>query len=529
MGERTRIPSLLKHIFGLFLDNPVRTLDRSVAFVRSDRLRRTADVLRVRVPIFPLHFGIYVISMDCLPDQLIWEILGKLKRTADRNSASLACKRLYELEREQRHLLRVGCGLDPANEALASLCIRFPNLLKVEITYSGWMSRLGKQLDDQGLLVLANHCTSLVDLSLSFCTFITDCGLGHLASCKHLRALKLNFTPRITGCGILSLAVGCKKLATLHLIRCLNVSSVEWLEYLGKVETLKDLAIMKCRAIGEGDLARLGSGWRKLEKLLFEVDVNYRYMKVHNLLAVDRWQRQTIPCESMKELSLMNCIISPGRGLSCVLGNCEKLEKLHLEMCIGVRDCDMISLAQKSRNLKSLSLRITSDMSLSALMDNPIRLTDESLKAIAQNCFKLESIKLSISDGEFPSFPSFTLTGILTLFQKCPIRVLTLDHVYSFSDYGMVALCYGHCLETLELLKCQEISDEGLRHIRHFPQLRTLRLSKCLGVTDAGLKPLVGLQKLEFLVVEDCPQISEEGVQGAATFVSYKQDLRWMY
>ncbi|XP_068648913.1 F-box/LRR-repeat protein 14 [Aristolochia californica] len=466
--------------------------------------------------------------MDCLPDQLIWEILVKLKTTADRSSASLACKRLYELEREQRHILRVGCGLDPAHEALASLCTRFPNLSKVDITYSGWMSRLGKQLDDQGLLVLANHCTSLVDLTLRFCTFITDSGLGHLASCKQLRALKLNFTPRVTGCGILSLAVGCKKLATLHLIRCLNVSSVEWLEYLGKIETLEDLSIKKCRAIGEGDLAKLGSGWRKLTRLLFEVDVNYRYMKVHNPLAVDRWQRQSTPCESMKELSLVNCIVSPGRGLSCVLGNCEKLEKLHLDMCVGVRDCDMMSLAQKSRNLKSLSLRISSDTSLPALIGNPVRLTDESFKAIARNCSQLESVKLSFSDGEFPSFPSFTLTGILTLIQNCPIRVLTLDHVSSFSDYGMEALCSAHCLDTLELSKCQEISDEGLMHVRHFPLLRTLRLWKCLGVTDAGLKPLVELQKLEFLAVEDCPLISEEGVQGSAMFVSYKQDLRWM-
>ncbi|XP_077217251.1 RNI-like superfamily protein [Tasmannia lanceolata] len=469
--------------------------------------------------------------MEHLPDQLVWEILGRIRKTVDRNSASLACKRLHELEKEQREYLRVGCGLDPANVALTSLCTRFPNLTEVEIVYSGWTSKLGKQLDDQGLLILSNHCPSLASLTLSFCTFITDAGLGHLASCSSskLRALKLNFTPGISGCGILSLAVGCKNLSTLHLIRCLNVSSVEWLEYLGKLETLEDLSIKNCRAIGEGDLVKLGSGWRKLKRLQFEVDANYRYMKVHDRLAVDRWHKQCVPCESMKELSLVNCLINPGRGLSCVLGKCKALEKLHLDMCVGVRDSDIMSLAQKSSNLRSISLRVPSDFSLPLLMNNPLRLTDECLKAIPQNCTMLESLKISFSDGEFPSFSSFTLSGILTLVQRCPIRLLALDHVYSFNDLGMEALCSAHFLDTLELVKCQEISDEGVQLVRHFPCLSTLKFSKCLGVTDTGLKPLVGSQKLELLIVEDCPQISEKGVQGAARSVSYRQDLSWMY
>ncbi|KAF8393094.1 hypothetical protein HHK36_021335 [Tetracentron sinense] len=467
--------------------------------------------------------------MEYLPDQLIWEILGRIKKTIDRNSTSLACKSLHELEKEQREFLRIGCGLDPANEALTSLCNRFPNLVKVEIIYSGWISKLGKQLDDKGLLILSEHCSSLMDLTLSYCTFITDVGLGYLSSCSKLMALKLNFTPGITGCGILSLAVGCKNLTTLHLIQCLNVSSVEWLEYLGKLETLEDLSIKNCRAIGEGDLVKLGHGWRKLKRLQFEVGANYRYMKVNDRLAVDRWQKQWVPCESMEELSLVNCLINPGRGLSCVLAKCKALEKLHLDMCVGVRDSDIINLAQESSNLRSLSLRVPSDFSLPLLMNNPLRLTDESLKAVAHNCSILESVRISFSDGEFPSFSSFTLNGILTLIQMCPVHLLALDHVYSFNDLGMEALCSAQHLEILELVRCQEISDEGLQLVVQFPRLSVLRLSKCLGMTDDGLNPLVGSHKLEQLTVEDCPQISERGVQGAARSVSYKQDLSWMY
>lgn len=467
--------------------------------------------------------------MDDLPSQLVWEILGRIKKTKDRNSASLACKRLHELDNEQRKSLRIGSGLNPANEALTSLCNRFFNLAKLEISYSGWMSRLGRQLDDQGLHILSNNCSSLSELTLNYCTFITDAGLSHLASCSKLSALELNFTPRITGFGILSLVVGCKNLTTLHLIQCLNVSSVEWLEYLGKLETIEDLVIKNCRAIGEGDLFKLGPSWRKLKRLQFEVDANYRYMKVHDRLAVDQWQKQCIPCENMLELSLVNCIISPGRGLSCLLGKCKNLEKIQLDMCSGLRDNDIICLVQNSSNLRCISLRVPSDSSLPLLMNNPLRLTDESLKSIAQHCSMLESIRISFSDGEFPSFSSFTLNGIRTLIQKCPLRELALDHVDSFNDVGIEALCSAQHLETLELVRCQEISDEGLQLVGQFPRLRILRLGKCLGVTDDGLKPLLESYKLELLAVEDCPLVSKRGVQGAARSISFKQDLSWMY
>ncbi|KAL3633098.1 F-box/LRR-repeat protein 14 [Castilleja foliolosa] len=465
--------------------------------------------------------------MDDLPDQVAWDILDRIKRTSDRNSVSLTCKRLHSLDSEQRKSIRVDCGLTPANEALKSLCSRFRKLEKIEISYSGWMSKLGKHLDDQGLYSLSISCPFLTNLTLSYCTFITDAGLTYLASCSHLSALKLVFTPRIIGFGILSVVVGCKNLTVLHLIRCRNIISMEWLEYLGKLETLEDLCIKNCRAIGEGDLIKLANTWRKLKHLQFEVDANDRYVKVYDRLAVDQLKNQYIPCDSMIELKLVNGVMSSGRGLACVLGKCTNLEKVHLDMCIGVKDSDIIDLARKSSNLRSISLRVPSYLSLPLFMNNQNRLTDDCLEALSQNCLKLESVKLS--DGKFPWISSFTLHGILNLVQKCPIRELALDCVYSFNDVGMEALCSADFLENLKLTRCQEITDEGLRLVGQFPSLCVLKMSKCLGVTDDGLKPLVGLCKLKVLSVDDCPQISERGTQGAADYVSFKQDLSWMY
>lgn len=468
--------------------------------------------------------------MDSLPDLVVWDILNRIERTADRNAVSVTCKRLYNLDNEQRTSIRVGCGLDPANEALKSICSRFINLEKVEIMYSGWMSKLGKQLDDQGLRVLSVNCPSLKEIILSYCAFISDTGLSYLASCSKLSALKLNFAPRITGCGILSLVMSCKKLTVLHLIRCLNINSVEWLEYLGELETLEELCIKNCRSIGEGDLIKLGPTWRRLKRLEFEVDANYRNMKFHDRLAIDRWEKQWIPCDSLLELSLVNCIITPGRGLACILGECKNLEKIHLDMCVGLRDSDFFRLAHKSRNLRSISLRVLSDLALAVLMDNsiPLRLSDDSLKSLADNCSKLEIVKVAFCDAEFPKFSYFSLGGILIFTRKCPIRELSLHQVPLFNDEGMEALVSACYLEKLELVGCQALTDKGLQLVVQIPELTVLQVSKCMVITDAGLKPLVGASKLDMLAVEDCPRISETGVQGAAKSVTFRRDLSWM-
>lgn len=293
-------------------------------------------------------------QMDYLPDPLVVEIFSRINNTNDRNSISLACKRFYNLDKEQRNHLRVGCGLNPANEALTTLCHRFPNLNKVEITYSGWMSELGKQLEDPSLSILPNICPFLTDLTLSHCTFITDAGLSSLASCSKLSSLKLDFTPGITGPGLLPIASCCKNLKKVHLICCSNISVTSWIGCLGEQETLEDFCIKNCKGIGENALYGLLGTWGKIKRLQFEVDPNFTSILAFEFMAAVLWQNRQFQCENMVELSLKNCIIIPGTGLAFILDKCRKLEKFHLDMCLGTQDHDIIRLAQNSKNLRTV-------------------------------------------------------------------------------------------------------------------------------------------------------------------------------
>jgi len=204
--------------------------------------------------------------MEGLSEPLLAEIIKRITRTSDLNSLSLVSKQLYNAEAEERGTIHVGCSLHPATEILSSLCFRFPNLRKVEINYSGWTSKQGKQLDNQGILVLSSQCPLLTDLTLSFCSYVNDTGIGYLAYCKKLMALRLNFAPAISSSGLLSVAVGCKSLSALHLVDCMKVSSVEWLEYLSRAGSVVELVVKDCKGISQYDLLKFGPGWMKLEK-----------------------------------------------------------------------------------------------------------------------------------------------------------------------------------------------------------------------------------------------------------------------
>ncbi|XP_078443531.1 F-box/LRR-repeat protein 14-like isoform X4 [Wolffia australiana] len=341
--------------------------------------------------------------MDELPSSILAEILLKIDNTKDMNSAALVCKRFHSVDGDQRGSLRVGCGLHPAIEALNLLCMRFPHLKSIEIAYPGWTPSHGNQLDDQGLLLLPTLSPSLETLTLNFCSFITDSGLSHLSSFKHLRSLQLNFAPSISSNGLLTLVVGCKNLSKLHLSRCMKLRSSEWLDYLGKFGVLEDLTVKNCKAIFEHDIMKLGSGLRRLRRLDLEIDSNYRDRN-------NRHGRNSVnspsSCEAMEEIRLKNCELLDGEGLSLLLPSCGSLKKLAINKCFGLMDSHLIAMALKSVSLKELELVCCHDFS------------DEGLRLVnALPC--LETLTLRECSG-------ITDNGLLSLIGPGPKKLLNL-------------------------------------------------------------------------------------------------------
>ncbi|KAM0871301.1 hypothetical protein ACQ4PT_039481 [Festuca glaucescens] len=346
--------------------------------------------------------------MEDLPEALSAEIVARITRTSDLNSLSLVSKWLYTNEAYQRSTLCVGCGLCPAREALTSLCSRFPNLWKVEIDYSGWTS-----------------------------------------DCKKLVSFRLISAPEITSSGLLTVAVGCKKLSTLHIINCDKLESKEWLEYLGWNGSLEELVLKKCNEINQyDDLLKFGPGWMRLHK--FDFETKFRYWCRDNfdpLYNAHNPSRYDFCCENLKDLRLARFGTGTEVGLRFLLGKCKALEKLFLGYVDGLNDNDMIALSQSCSNLRSISLRLTVQF---YDFSSRTAFTDDSLEALANSCPLLEAVELTFYgvSTAYRSEIGFTQRGLVVLLQSCPIRFLVLNGAYFFNDDGMKALSTAQCLNT---------------------------------------------------------------------------------
>ncbi|CAD6334625.1 unnamed protein product [Miscanthus lutarioriparius] len=286
----------------------------------------------------------------------------------------------------------IGCGVFPVTVALIRLCFWYPNLCKVEFNYSGWTSNHGMQLDKHGLQVFSSCCTSLTDLTLSFCTNVDDSGLRLLACFKKLMSLRLNTLPAITSSGLLQVAIGCKNLSSLHLIGCNKVGGAMWLEYLGRFRSLKELVV-----------------------------------------------NRSFSCESLVDLTLARVSTKKEIGLRYLLRKCKALKNLCLYYVLGVQDNDIVTLSNNCSNLTSISLRLTPEFNEGHVFRTS--LTDHSLKALALRCSKLQSFELIFwgCDEIWPEI-GFTQEGLVMLIQSRPIRNLVLSGAHIFDDEGMKAI-----------------------------------------------------------------------------------------
>ncbi|KAI4982780.1 hypothetical protein ZWY2020_023272 [Hordeum vulgare] len=463
--------------------------------------------------------------MEDLPEPLLADIIKRITVSSDLNSLCLVSKRLCAAEAEHRGAIRVGCGIDPTTEALTSLFSRFSNLWKVEISYFGWTPSHGDQVNNQAILLLSHHCPLLSDLTLSFCAHIDDAGLSYLPYCKKLRSLKLNFAPAITSTGIFRVAVSCCYLSVLHLVDCIAIESVEWLEYLGRYGSLRELVLKDCDGISQYDLLKFGPGWRKLQRFEFEINGTYWLSERPDPSYVVGYPYSyDICCDNLKDLRLAHIVTKPEIGLRFLLGKCKALETLYLEYVIGLNENEMIALFQRCCNLKTISLRLMPLRCEDHRFRTP--LTDDSLKVLALSCPMLEVVELTFTFCE-PTYPTeigFTQKGIVTLIQSCPIRALVLNGASIFDDEGMKGLSCTQFLEKLDLVDCCSVSDAGMYLIAQAPCLNHLTLRKCSSVTNNGLAALAHSQKLESLTVIGCRWISQEGVQGAAKSVCYSSE-----
>ena len=309
-------------------------------------------------------------SFVLLPDDCLRSILVHVSTVADRNAFSLVSRRFRAIEAHEREELFIGNGLHPVTSALHKLCNRFSSLQRIHIDYSEWTSKMGPQMSDSGLQALSDTCRCLKSLTLRFCCYLTDAGVSQLSAAPNLRFLSLIFVPGVTGRGLLSIVSSCQ-LTGLHIEACSGIRSSEWLDFLGRNAEVTDpkmtrenwreseipvhgkfcgdhagsrlryLGVVKCRGIGEGDLAKLGAAWDWIESLHFEQVESPREVLVAPVRDLDK---VTSRMSNVRSLRLVGCSKEDGKGLMQLLPRCVGLENLFLHNCGVVKEEMLLNL-----------------------------------------------------------------------------------------------------------------------------------------------------------------------------------------
>lgn len=272
---------------------------------------------------------------------------------------------------------------------------------------------------DLSLEAIGKGCPSLKQMSLRKCCFVSDNGLVAFAKAVgSLESLQLEECNRITQSGIIGALSNCSsKLKSLALVKCMGIKDLTpETPTLSPCESLRSLTIRNCLGFGSASLAIVGR-----------------------------------LCPQLHHIDLSGLCGITDAGLLPLLESCESgLVKVNLSDCLNLTDEVVLALARlHGGTLELLNL------------EGCRKVTDSSLVAISENCPLLNDLDVS----------------------KC-----------SITDSGVAALSKGVQLDlqVLSLSGCSRVSNKSMPSLRKLGQsLLGLNLQNCSSISSSTVERLV--------------------------------------
>lgn len=263
--------------------------------------------------------------------------------------------------------------------------------------------------------------------------------------------------------------IGVSNLESLNLSGCYNVTDVGLGHAFSQdLPNLKFLDLSLCKQVTDSSLGRIAQHLKNLETL-----------------------------------ELGGCSNITNTGLLLIAWGLKKLKRLNLRSCWHISDQGIGHLSGLSKETAEGNLQLE----FLGLQDCQ-RLSDESLKHIAQGLISLKIINLSFCI-------SVTDSGLKYLAKMPKLDELNLRACDNISDIGMAYLAEeGNCgLSSLDVSFCEKIGDQALQHLSQgLFHLKHLSLSSCQ-IGDEGLEKLTKIPDLEVLNVGQCSRITDKGLE----------------
>lgn len=321
-------------------------------------------------------------------------------------------------------------------------------------------------ITDFSLAVIGHYGKSITSLVLSELQFATEKGfwaMGSAGGLQSLTSLAINSCWGMTGVGLEAIGKGCPILKQMSLRKCYVVSDCGLVAFANSAGSLESLQLEACNRISQqGILGALSGCKSKLKSLSLVNCMGIRDLApdVSNIFS---------PCESLRTLTIRNCLGFVGASLEVIGRLCPQLENLDLSGLAGVTDSELLHLLESSeprlvKVILSDCVNLTDDLVLALVrlhgetlevinLEGCKKITDQSLMAIAENCLPLRGLyvsKCSISDA-----------GISSLSRgQLGLQVLSLSGCSRLSDKSMPCLRkLGQTLKALDLKQCNSISS----------------------------------------------------------------------
>ncbi|GAB4856281.1 hypothetical protein Ancab_014209 [Ancistrocladus abbreviatus] len=237
------------------------------------------------------------------------------------------------------------------DEGLCCLVMKLKKLKKLDITCC-------RKITDVAIAYTTSSCTSLTSLRMESCSLVPREAFVLIGQrCLLLEELDLTDT-EVDDEGLNSIS-RCSKLKSLKLGICLNISD-EGLTYVGlKCSKLIELDLYRSAGVTNAGILAVANGCPYLQM------INISYCKEvadGSLTALSR-------CSKLNTLECRGCILITSLGLAAIAVGCRQLSRLDIKKCYNINDLGMIPLAHFSQNLRqiNLSYSLITDVGLQSL------------------------------------------------------------------------------------------------------------------------------------------------------------------
>jgi Leucine Rich repeat len=414
-----------------------------------------------------------------------------------------------------------------------------PQLKDITLGYS-------KDISDKGLLALAVNLPGMTSIDLCLTSKATHVGVHAIAEhCPALVKISINvicFNATDSAAlndSILAIARGCPRLQTFSIRSCNEITDHSVASLAEKCKDLRSVCLHGCNRVTDGAIKAIANSCPDLEKLDIagRLRTDVRRMSFISEIKNESFVVVGQKCSKLVDITIAYNFVTD-IGIAALARGCPQLRSFSSSFCPSISTAGITALSHGCKKLRTIHLA------------NCRRISDDCLFRIAEGCPELTSFNLSSSEavtsagisciaGGCKNLLYITLkdcsqiddTALIAIGSSCPnLLDIVIESSRPFSDQGLIAIACGcPALERISISYCPNITDAGVIAIaQKCFQLQTISLTSSK-ITDASLIAFVtNSRKLRRVTFNNCDCITSTGLSILAVECTRMQSMNFM-